>query len=102
MGFEPAQLHHLSRRFRYYPEHVKRFVFALNIRHAVALTAAGTIFGASLVFGCAGTAHAHGTFTAPPAPHPRAHIQGPFSVLHQEPLLHQGPFSVLHEGGVGP
>jgi hypothetical protein len=67
---------------------------ALSIRNVVALTVAGLSFGASLVFGFAGTAHAHGTWT-PPAPVPRSSVvptrQGPFSVLHQ------GPFSVLHQ-----
>jgi hypothetical protein len=72
---------------------------ALSIRNAVALTVAVLISGVSLVFGFAGTAHAHGTWTPPLVPHSRAHIQGPFSVLHQGPLpvLHQGPFSVLHQ-----
>jgi hypothetical protein len=71
---------------------------ALSTRSAIALTVAGLISSASLVFGFAGTAHAHGTWTPPqPVPHsPAAHSrQGPFSVLHQ------GPFSVLHEG-IGP
>jgi hypothetical protein len=68
---------------------------ALTIRNAAALTVAVLISGASLVFGFAGTAHAHGTWTPPPAPHsPVIHThQGPFSVLHQ------GPFSVLHQVG---
>jgi hypothetical protein len=69
---------------------------ALSIRNAVALTVAGLTFGVSLVFGFAGTAHAHGTWTPPePVPHsPVVHTrQGPFSVLHQ------GPFSVLHQRG---
>jgi hypothetical protein len=69
---------------------------ARSIRNAVALALAGTTFGASLVFGFAGTAHAHGTWMPPaPVPHsPMVHTrQGPFSVLHQ------GPFSVLHQGG---
>ena len=50
------------------------------------------ISGASLVFGFAGTAHAHGTHVAPVEPQvPRVHTHhGPFSVLHQA-----GPFSVL-------
>jgi hypothetical protein len=61
--------------------------FALTIRNAAALTVALVIFSASLVFGFAGTAHAHGTWTAPPAP------QAP--VVH----LHHGPFSVLHQVG---
>jgi hypothetical protein len=74
-------------------------VFALTIRSAVALAAGVLLFGAAPVFGSAGTAHAHGTWTPPPAPHARIHTQGPFSVLHQGPLPHQGPFSVLHEGG---
>ena len=64
------------------------------IRNAVALTVAVVIFGASLVFGFAGTAHAHGTWTPPVVPHSRVHSQGPFSVLHR-----QGPFSVLHQVG---
>jgi hypothetical protein len=69
---------------------------ALSIRNAVALTIAGLLFGASLVFGFAGTAHAHGTWTPPqPVPHsPLVHTHhGPYSVLHE------GPFSVLHQGG---
>jgi hypothetical protein len=69
---------------------------ALPIRNAVALTVAALIVGASLVFGSAGTAHAHGTWTPPePAPHsPPVRIHhGPFSVLRQ------GPFSVLHQVG---
>jgi hypothetical protein len=76
--------------------------FALTIRNAVAPTVAVLSVGASLVFGFTGTAHAHGTWTPPPAPHSSVRTQGPFSVLHQGPLLHQGPFSVLHEGGAGP
>ena len=77
---------------------------ALPVRNAVALTVAGLAFGPSLVFGFAGTAHAHGTWTPPgPVPHsPLVHTHhGPFSVLHQEPfsVLHQEPFSVLHQGG---
>ncbi|WP_428338781.1 hypothetical protein [Mycobacterium sp.] len=67
---------------------------ALNIRNAAAITAAALGLGASLVFGSAGTAHAHGTFTVP-QPVPRAPLvhghHGPFSVLHQ------GPFSVLRQ-----
>jgi hypothetical protein len=54
--------------------------------------AAALISGISLLFGFAGTAHAHGTHVAPVEPMvPRggAH-HGPFSVLHQA-----GPFSVL-------
>jgi hypothetical protein len=68
---------------------------ALSTRRAVVLTIAGMTLGASLVFGFAGTAHAHGTWTPPqPVPHsPMVHTHGPFSVLHE------GPFSVLHEGG---
>ncbi|MGA8328753.1 MAG: hypothetical protein WB777_05605 [Mycobacterium sp.] len=74
--------------------------FALTIRSAAALTVAALAFGASLVFGFAGTAHAHGTWTPPVEPHSRAHTQGPFSALYQGPFsaLHQGPFSVLHQG----
>ena len=54
----------------------------------------GLISGASLLFGVAGTAHAHGTHVAPVEPQaPQVHThRGPFSVLHQV-----GPFSVLHE-----
>ena len=71
--------------------HVKRLVtqapmttFALTIRNAVARIVAVLTFGASLVFGSAGTAHAHGTWTPPVVPSPsRVHTQGPFSVLHQ-------------------
>ncbi|MGA9488979.1 MAG: hypothetical protein WBV80_01835 [Mycobacterium sp.] len=66
--------------------------FALTIRNAVGLSLAVLIFSASLVFGFAGTAHAHGTWMPPSVPHSRVHTQGPFSVLHQ------GPFSVLHQG----
>ena len=69
---------------------------AVSTRNAVALSVAGLIFGASLVFVFAGTAHAHGTWMPPePVPHtPIIHThRGPFSVLHQ------GPFSVLHQGG---
>jgi hypothetical protein len=76
--------------------------FALTIRNAVARIVAVLTFGASLVFGSAGTAHAHGTWTPPVVPSPsRVHTQGPFSVLHQGPfsVLHQGPFSILHQGG---
>jgi hypothetical protein len=65
---------------------------ALAIRNAVVVIVAVLLFGVSLVFGFAGTAYAHGTWTPPSEPHPptvRTH-QGPFSVLHQ-----QGPFSVL-------
>ena len=65
-----------------------------STRNAVAFAVSVLIFGASLVFGCAGTAHAHGTWTPPPVPRSpvvRSH-PGPFSVLHQ------GPFSVLHQG----
>ncbi len=68
----------------------------LPIRNAVALTVAGLIFGVLSVFGFAGTAHAHGTWTPPePAPHsPMVHThRGPYSVLRQ------GPFSVLRQGG---
>ncbi len=65
---------------------------ALTLRNVVGFSFAGLVFGASLVFGFAGTAHAHGTFT-PPLPTPRSPLvhahHGPFSVLHQ------GPFSVL-------
>ena len=69
--------------------------FARPIRNAVVSTVAVLIFGASLTFVFAGTAHAHGTWTPPiPVPHFRVHTQGPFSVLHV-----QGPFSVLHQGG---
>jgi hypothetical protein len=60
----------------------------VSVRGAVA----GLISGVSLVFGFAGTAHAHGTHVAPIEPQlplARAH-HGPFSVLHQA-----GPFSVL-------
>ena len=65
---------------------------ALAIRNAVGVMVAVLLFGVSLVFGFAGKAHAHGTWTAPPEPRPattRTH-GGPFSVLHQK-----GPFSVL-------
>ena len=74
--------------------------FALTIWNAVAFTFALLIFGAALVFGFAGTAHAHGTWTPPPVPRsPAVHThQGPFSVLHEGSVpLHQGPFSVLGE-----
>jgi hypothetical protein len=66
----------------------------VSARNAVALTVAVLIFGASLVFGFAGTAHAHGTWTPPLVPHSRVHTQGPFSALHR-----QGPFSILHQVG---
>jgi hypothetical protein len=47
------------------------------------------------VVGFAGTAHAHGTHTAPPEPHlPTVHTHhGPFSVLRE------GPYSVLRQAG---
>jgi hypothetical protein len=56
----------------------------------------GLISGVSLLFGVAGTAHAHGTWSPPAEPrspvvHPHS---GPFSVLHKG-----GPFSVLHQTG---
>jgi hypothetical protein len=64
-----------------------------TVRSALALL----ISAASLVFGFAGTAHAHGTHVAPvepQVPSVRTH-HGPFSVLHQG--LVPGPFSVLRE-----
>ncbi|BBX48714.1 hypothetical protein GCM10009641_02400 [Mycobacterium cookii] len=74
---------------------------APSIRNAVTFTVAVLAFGASLVFGFAGTAHAHGTWTPPPVPRsPMVHTHhGPFSVLHQAPSpgVAQGPFSVLQQ-----
>lgn len=64
------------------------------IRTVAAFAVAVLVSGASVVFGFAGTAHAHGTHVAPvepQVPSVRTH-HGPFSVLHQG-----GPFSVLHE-----
>jgi hypothetical protein len=59
--------------------------------------AALLISAAPLLFGFAGTAHAHGTHVAPvepEVPSVRTH-HGPYSVLHQGPV--NGPFSVLRE-----
>ena len=57
---------------------------ALRIRNAVTLTVAVLAFGASLVFGFAGTAHAHGAWTTLRCRSPVVHThRGPFSVLHQ-------------------
>ena len=65
---------------------------------AVVRTVGATLISAAaLVFGSAGTAHAHGTHVAPVEPEvrsPRAH-HGPFSVLHQGPVA--GPFTVLRQ-----
>ncbi len=65
----------------------------MTIRNVVA----APVFVASLLFGAAGIAHAHGTHVAPvqpQVPSGRAH-HGPYSVLHQG--LVPGPFSVLRE-----